>query len=310
MNRSSSRRRKLGLALFCFAFSAFSAVSSAAESADIPLWKSGEGGANAEKASLRWFVPEKPNGTVVVICPGGGYGMLVKSNEGYDIAKWLNKYGVTGVVLSYRIAPNRHPLPLQDAARAMRTVRAEGKSRGVEPKKVGVMGFSAGGHLASTIATHFDDGDAKSEDPIEKMSSRPDFQVLIYPVITLTAKTEGGTKRNLLGNNPSQELIDLLSNEKQVTDKTPPAFVCHSAKDQMVPVDNSRMYVEALKEHKVPVEYLEFTEGGHGFTGSKLPLWKMWQDACAAWMFKQGYIDEDPMTKDKKTDAKADDGKG
>jgi acetyl esterase/lipase len=160
------------------------------------------------------------------------------------------------------------------------------------------MGFSAGGHLASTIATHFDDGDAKSEDPIEKMSSRPDFQVLIYPVITLTAKTEGGTKRNLLGPNPSQELIDLLSNEKQVTDKTPPAFVCHSAKDQMVPVDNSRMYVDALKAHKVPVEYLEFTEGGHGFTGSKLPLWQMWQDACAKWMFQQGFIPEDPA-KDK-----------
>lgn len=270
-------------------------MSSAAESADIPLWKSGEGGANAERTSLRWFVPEKPNGTVVVICPGGGYGMLVKSNEGYDVAKWLNRYGVTGVVLSYRIAPNRHPLPLQDAARAMRTVRAEGKSRGVEPKKVGVMGFSAGGHLASTIATHFDDGDAKSEDPVEKMSSRPDFQVLIYPVITMTAKTEGGTKRNLLGNNPSQELIDLLSNEKQVTDKTPPAFVCHSAKDQMVSVDNSRMYVEALKEHKVPVEYLEFTEGGHGFTGSKLPLWQMWQDACIKTLVKWGYIPEESV---------------
>ena len=297
-------RRKLGFALCCLAFSAISAAT-AAEPADVPLWKAGEGGANAEKTSLRWYVPEKPNGTVVVICPGGGYGMLVKQNEGYDVAKWLNGFGVTGVVLSYRINPNRHPLPLQDAAQAIRTVRADSKSHGVEPKKVGVMGFSAGGHLASTIATHFDDGDAKSEDPVAKQSSRPDFQVLLYPVITMTAKTEGGTKRNLLGNNPSQELIDLLSNEKQVTDKTPPAFVCHSTKDQLVSVDNSRMYVEALKEHKVPVEYLEFTEGGHGFGGSSLPLWQMWQEACAKWMFQQGFLPDNPAKKDAKPETEA-----
>ena len=119
----------------------------------------------------------------------------------------------------------------------------------------------------------------------------------------LAVKTEGGTKRNLLGGNPSQELIDLLSNEKQVTDKTPPAFVCHSVKDQLVSVDNSRMYVEALKAHKVPVEYLEFSEGGHGFGGSSLPLWQMWQDACVTWMFTQGFLPDDPA-KDKKADEK------
>jgi acetyl esterase/lipase len=289
MNRTILRR-KLGLAFFCIAFSALFSVSGADAPTDVPLWKSGQGGANAEKATLRWFVPEKPNGTIVVICPGGGYGMLVKSNEGYDIAQWLNKLNVTGVVLSYRIAPNRHPLPLQDAARAVRTVREEAKTHGVEPKKVGVMGFSAGGHLASTIATHFDNGDPNAADPVEKQSSRPDFQVLLYPVITMDAKTESGTKRNLLGNSPSKELIDLLSNEKQVTDNTPEAFVCHSAKDQLVSVDNSRMYVEALKQHKVPVEYLEFAEGGHGFSGSSLPLWQMWQKACEEWMVKSGII--------------------
>lgn len=228
--------------------------------------------------------PAKPNGAAIVICPGGGYGGLVTGGEGHGIAEWLNKHGITGVVLEYRLPAGRTYVPLLDAQRAIRTVRARASEWGVDPARIGIIGFSAGGHLASTAVTHFDDGDAKADDPIARVSSRPDFAILVYPVISMGEKTHQGSKRNLLGANPSQELVELFSNEKQVTDKTPPTFLTHAKDDGVVVPENARMFYEALQDHKVRGEYLELPSGGHGLNGYKGPMWDAWQQRSLAWL--------------------------
>jgi len=233
----------------------------------------------------------KATGAAMVICPGGGYGGLVTGPEGHGIAQWLNEHGIAGVVLEYRLPRGRAFVPLLDAQRAIRTVRFNAKAWGIDPGRIGIIGFSAGGHLASTAGTHFDAGDSKASDPVNRVSCRPDFAILIYPVITMTgAKTHGGSKENLLGRDPKPELVDLFSNEKQVTDKTPPMFLAHAKDDTMVAPDNSRMLYEALKAHKVVAEYMELPSGGHGLNGYHGPMWDAWQTGSLEWLASQKIV--------------------
>jgi len=235
--------------------------------------------------------PEKGNGTAVVICPGGGYGGLVTGAEGHGIAQWLNRHAITGVVLEYRLPAGRPFVPLLDAQRALRTVRANSKDWGLDPTRVGIMGFSAGGHLASTAGTHFDAGNADAADAVNRLSCRPDFMILVYPVITMDETTHRGSRNHLLGNAPSEELIELFSNEKQVTSKTPPAFLAHALDDKPVPIDNSRAFYNALQTHKVPAKLLELPSGGHGLNGYKGPMWDAWQKQSLAWLAETHNVD-------------------
>ena len=253
-----------------------------------PLWAGpapvGDGKTEDGDAFFTVHRPAKPNGTAVVICPGGGYRMLVTGGEGHGIAKWLNKHGITGIVLEYRLPAGRHAVPLLDAQRTIRTVRANAKKWQLDTAKVGIMGFSAGGHLASTAATHFDNGKKAAEDPIERVSCRPDFAILVYPVVTMGAKTHGGSKKNLLGTDPTPELMELYSNESQVTADTPPMFLAHAVDDKPVPPDNSRALIAALKKNNVPSQYLELPSGGHGLNGYKGPMWDAWQKQSLEWL--------------------------
>ena len=246
----------------------------------------GDGSTQPTTAALTVHRPQagQANGCAVVICPGGGYGGLVVGAEGHGIAQWLNQHGIAGIVLEYRLPSGRPFVPLLDAQRAIRTVRARAKDWQIAPDRIGISGFSAGGHLASTAATHFDAGNPRAADPIERESCRPDFAVLVYPVVTMNEKTHGGSKRNLLGANPKPELLDLFSNEKQVTAKTPPAFLAHAQDDTAVSPDNSRAFYEALKAHHVAAKYLELPSGGHGLNGYKGPMWDAWQTQSLAWL--------------------------
>jgi acetyl esterase/lipase len=260
----------------------------------ISLWGNhapvGGGEFQAEDATITVHRAAKPNGAAMVICPGGGYGGLVVGAEGHGIAEWLNAHGVTGVVLQYRLPKGRAFVPLLDAQRAIRTVRARAMEWGIDPKRIGIIGFSAGGHLASTAGTHFDAGDAKTADPIERVSCRPDFMVLVYPVISMGEKGHAGSRKNLLGAEASPEKIALFSNELQVTAQTPPAFLAHAADDKVVPSQNSAMFHEALKTHGVESKYLELPSGGHGLNGYKGPMWDAWQTQSLEWLATQKII--------------------
>jgi acetyl esterase/lipase len=239
------------------------------------------------------FLPTKrfATGQAVVICPGGGYGGLAYDLEGTDIAKFLNSIGVAGVVLKYRLPSadssiEPHKTPLLDAKRAMRLVRANAASWNVDPGKVGVMGFSAGGHLAATLATHFDAGDPSAADPVEKLSSRPDFMILMYPVITFTESvTHSGSRRALLGANPPPDLVTLYSNELHVKDDTPPAFLVHANDDTGVPVENSLLMYQALRKKHIPAELHVPLVGGHGFgLGVNNREVGQWTESLRLWM--------------------------
>ena len=236
--------------------------------------------------------PEKSTGAAVVVCPGGGYGGLA-DHEGRPIAEWLNTIGVTGIVLKYRLGPKyHHPVEMGDVARAIRTVRAHAADWGVDPHRVGVLGFSAGGHLASTAATHFDSGNASATDPTDRLSSRPDVAILIYPVITFTDPfTHKGSRHNLLGDNPPQDLITLLSNEKQVTAQTPPTFLVHGTDDGAVPAENSLLFAMACRKAGVPVELHLYEHGPHGFgLGGNDPVLSAWPGSCAKWLEHRGFL--------------------
>jgi len=263
------------------------------------LWPGGApgavGGKEADKPSLTIFLPppEKANGAAVVICPGGAYGFLAVGHEGRDVAKWLNSLGVAGLMLKYRHAPRyRHPAPLQDARRAIRIARARAKEWRVDPRRIGILGFSAGGHLASTAATHFDDGMPEAKDPIERVSCRPDFLILVYPVISFTTKyTHRGSMRNLLGKNPDPKLVESLSNEKQVTARTPPTFLIHAGGDRGVPPENSVLFYLALRKAGVPAELHIYEKGGHGFgLAPRDPVLSTWPTRCAEWMRARGLL--------------------
>jgi len=236
------------------------------------LWPDGAPGAvgaeAVDKPNLTLYpAPEKGAvGTAVVVCPGGGYGFLAKDHEGDQIARWLNSLGISAYVLQYRIAPRYHyPAPFLDATRAMRFVRAHAAEYHISPQRIGIWGFSAGGHLASTVGTHFDAGDANAADPIDRVSSRPDFMVLAYPVISFTTPyTHRGSLHNLLGDHPDPKLVESLSNELQVTPQTPPAFLFHTDEDNGVPAENSVLFFLALRKAGVPAEMHIYERGPHG----------------------------------------------
>lgn len=254
----------------------------------VALWNGtapvGDGETEQADAWITVHRPLEANGTAIVICPGGGYGGLVVGPEGHGIAQWLNRHGITGIVLEYRLPAGRHAVPLLDAQRALRTSRARAEEWGLDPLRIGIMGFSAGGHLASTAATHFDKGDGKALDTIDRMSSRPDFAILVYPVVTFTEKGHAGSRTNLLGNDPSPELVRYYCNELHVNSDTPPMFLTHAIDDRPVPPENSRMLYAALQEHGVGSEYLELPSGGHGLNGYKGPMWDAWQTQSIEWL--------------------------
>jgi acetyl esterase/lipase len=241
---------------------------------------------------LQVFLPpaDKANGAAIVLCPGGGYIRHVTDREGYPIAEWLNNHGIATIILEYRLPELRHQIPLLDAQRAIRLTRSKATAWKIDPKRIGILGFSAGGHVASTAATHFDAGKANSSDPIERLSCRPDFAWLVYPVVTMGPLTNTGSKDNLLGLNPKTDLVHFYSNELHVTSNTPPAFLAHAIDDKPVPPENSRQFVAAMKANRVPVELLELPSGGHGLNGCKGPLWEQWKAAALKWLAAQKFI--------------------
>lgn len=272
--------------------SAGSGPALATEPLRVALWNGpapiGNGESEDAEAWVTVHRAVEPNAAAVVICPGGGYGGLVVEPEGHGIAAWLNRHGIAGVVLEYRLPAGRCQVPLLDAQRAIRTVRTHAADWGIDPGRVGIMGFSAGGHLASTAGTRFDDGDVRAEDPVERSGCRPDFMILIYPVITMRESTHGGSRRNLLGPDPSPELVTRFSNEEQVTPRTPPAFLAHALDDTAVIPDHSKHFYEALRTHGVAARYLELPSGGHGLDGYQGPMWDAWQKQALRWLSEQG----------------------
>ena len=268
--------------------SSSSSATPPAEPERISLWNgkapAGEGKTVNGDAFVTVHRPAKPNGTSMVICPGGGYGFLVMGAEGHGIAKWLNQHGITGIVLQYRLPRGNRFVPLLDAQRAIRLTRSNAAKWDCDPKKVGIIGFSAGGHLASTAATHFDKGNPDDPDPVNRQGCRPDFAILVYPVITMGKKTHGGSRSNLLGRATGAETVNYYSNEKQVTAQTPPVFLTHAKDDRLVSADNSRLFYAAMKAHKVRGKYLELPRGGHGLNGYKGPMWDAWQTQSLRWL--------------------------
>ncbi len=261
------------------------------------LWPHGALGAvgdeDADRPSIRIYEADEPNGCGVLICPGGGYGGLAFDHEGHQIAKWFNTIGVTGVVLKYRLGRRyQHPAPLNDVQRAIRYVRTHAKELQVAPNRIGVMGFSAGGHLASTASTHFDDGDPDASDPIDRASSRPDFTVLGYPVISFKEPfTHTGSRRNLLGDDPDPKLVASLSNETQVNEQTPPAFLFHTSEDKAVPPQNSLAYYAACIKHGVPAELHIYQNGPHGVgLGIADPVLFTWKERLADWLQTNSFL--------------------
>jgi acetyl esterase/lipase len=237
----------------------------------IPLWPEGAPGAHGNQPgdipSITPYISATApaGGATIVILPGGGYQNLA-AHEGNDFAVWLNQQGLTTFVLQYRLARNdyHHPAMLNDAARAMRWVRANAEKYNIDPKRVGIMGSSAGGHLASTLLTHFDAGNPEAADPVEKQSSRPDFGILCYPVITMGELTHAGSKNGLIGRDASPELVNELSNELHVTAQTPPCFIWHGVNDRTVPVQNSLMFAAALQKAGVPYDLHIYQNAPHG----------------------------------------------
>ena len=270
------------------------------DTATVMLWPDGAPGALDGQApfpsSIKPYLPppEKANGAAVVVCPGGGYSMLAMDHEGQQVAEWLNSFGVAAFVLRYRHGDHaRHPAPLQDAQRAIRLVRAKAGEWGVDGERVGILGFSAGGHLASSAGTLFDEGLEGAADVADRHSSRPDFMVLVYPVISMTRPfTHQGSKRNLLGEAPSRKMERRLSTERQVTKETPPTFLVHTTTDEGVPPENSIAFYEALRDEGVPAEMHIFAEGKHGFgLAPEDPALSMWPELCEAWMRREGFLD-------------------
>ena len=268
----------------------------------IALWLDsapvGEGATESANAFITVYHPAETNGAAIIICPGGGYSCLVTGPEGQDIVHWLNQHGIVGIVLEYRLPKARPFVPLLDAQRAIRTVRCRAREWDCDPHRIGIMGFSAGGHLASTCATHFDSGDPESAVALNRFSSRPDFAILIYPVITMGPQTHHGSKEGLLGQNPNSEIVELFSNEKQVTDQTPPVFLAHALDDGAVTPENSKMFFDALQAHNVAAKYLELPGGGHGLNGYKGPMWEAWKTQSLQWLATQQIIPEKKISSD------------
>lgn len=243
------------------------------------------------------YLPKRDSNTdpisLIVVVPGGGYGGLAMDHEGFQIAKWCNENGMGALICVYRHrgAGYSHPIPLQDAQRAIRLVRHNAKQWHIDPNHIGIIGFSAGGHLTSTVSTHFDSGNAEATDPVEKESSRPDAAILCYPVIGMGKPyTHAGSQRNLLGENPDPELVASLSNEDRVTAETPPSFLLHTQEDKVVTVENSLVYYAALAKHGVPSALHVFPKGPHGIgLSKKLPESSQWPSLCLDWLKGRGF---------------------
>ncbi len=283
-----------------YAFVLLAALAKPQSTNSFPLWPDAPPGAlgQADKdiPTLTPFfpAPDKATGAAMVILPGGGYGGLAP-HEGEQYARFFNESGISGFVLKYRLgsAGYRHPVMLQDAARALRTVRARASEWKLDPKRIGIIGSSAGGHLASTLLTHFDAGKPDAEDNIERQSSRPDLGILCYPVISMGKFTHQGSKNNLLGKDPSAELVEELSNELRVTSNTPPCFIWHTYEDPAVPVENSLQFAAALRQARVPFDLHIYEKGKHGLGlgsqvyggGERHP----WTRDCVFWLKEHGW---------------------
>jgi len=244
--------------------------------------------------TLTVYLPSKEQntGVAVIICPGGGYGIEAMDHEGYDVADFLQSHGIAGIVLKYRLPYGHSELPLQDAQQAMRLVRFHAEEWQIDPTKVGIAGFSAGGHLASTLSTHFDSGKKDAVDPIDRISSRPDFSILLYPVVTFKEEWgHMGSRENLIGKTNDWKIIERFCNELQVTNQTPPAFIALADDDTAVKPRNSIEYYLALKREGIPAELHIFKEGGHGFgmhkTGKAHDQWPL---MVVEWMKAMKYI--------------------
>lgn len=277
----------------------------------LPLWADkapmAVGDSPADKPSVKVFKApaDKATGAAVVICPGGGYGFLADDHEGKQVAEYFNGLGVHAFVLKYRIVTKDRPgpllqAPLLDVNRAIRLVRSLAKDHGIDTARVGLMGFSAGGHLASTGGTHFDGGLLKDGDAVDKMSSRPDFLILGYPVVSMDAAvTHGGSRNNLLGKEPDAKLVEFFSNEKQVTKDTPPTFIFHTDEDTAVKAENPIGFYLALRKHKVPAELHVYEKGKHGVGLGTDPKWtggstytEGWSERLTAWLKLRGVTDK------------------
>jgi acetyl esterase/lipase len=269
-----------------------------ARAQEILLWPQGAPGALGDrpedKPSLTPYLSTsgQATGSAVIVCPGGAYAHLAQ-HEGEPVAQWLNTIGIKAFVLKYRLGSNgyRHPAMLQDAQRAIRYVRSHAAEYGIDPQRIGILGFSAGGHLASSAGTHVAEANPSAADPLQRVSSRPNLMVLLYPVITMGPFTHAGSKQNLLGDNPPQELVDLISNEKQVTKDTPPAFIAQGENDKTVPVENSMVFAEALRKAGVPFELHIFDKAPpHGFgLGQNNPVVSIWPKLAETWLRGQGF---------------------
>ncbi len=269
------------------------------------LWPDGapgaKGTAEGDKPSLTIYLPakEKATGAAVVIFPGGGYGHLAMDHEGHQIAQWLNSLGIAGFIVQYRHrnsgAGYGHPAPIQDAQRAIRMVRSRAAEWNVDPSRIGIIGFSAGGHLASSAGTHFQIRYSEAKDAIDQVSCRPDFMILMYPVISFTESyTHKGSRSNLLGKDPDKNLVESFSNEKQVTPETPPTFLVHADDDKAVPPENSIAFYLALRKAGVPAEMHIYEKGGHGFgPGKDKGSVSSWMGRCADWMRGRGLLDKE-----------------
>ncbi|MCC6368794.1 MAG: alpha/beta hydrolase [Bryobacterales bacterium] len=280
-----------------FLFAALCVAASAQTKTEL-LYPHGAPGAvgqeEADKPALAYYPAEsKAAGTAVVVFPGGGYRNLAMDHEGKQIAEWLNGLGISAFVLKYRLGPRyHHPAMMNDAQRAIRMVRSQAAELGVAPDRIGVWGFSAGGHLASAVSTHFDKGNPSAADPVERVSCRPDFAILAYPVISLTTVyTHQGSKRNLLGENPDPKLVESLSNELQVTSETPPTFLFHTNADTGVPAENSVLYYLALRKAGVPAEMHIYQNGKHGVGLARQDaVLASWSGRLADWLRVRGLM--------------------
>jgi len=264
------------------------------------LWPDGAPGAvgtepqDKPKLTLYRASSDRASGAAVVVCPGGSYRTLASDHEGKQVAEWLNGLGLSAFVLQYRVGPRyRHPAPITDAQRALRLVRFRAREWGVDPARVGIMGFSAGGHLASTAGTRFDDGNPQAADPVDRLGSRPDLMILAYPVISFTAPfTHSGSRQSLLGDPADPKLAEELSSELRVTARTPPAFLFHTGDDPGVPVENSIVFYQALRAARVPAELHVFPKGPHGVgLASQDPALSQWPKLCAVWLRTMGFLD-------------------
>lgn len=284
------------------AATAFAADEKILPGETITLWPAGEtplakDTGKGHEPTLTISLPSKhvpPSGVAVVVCPGGGYGHLAVDHEGWQVAAWLNTHGIAAFVLQYRHAPDYgEPVPLMDAQRAIRTVRNRAAEWNVDPEKIGVLGFSAGGHLTTSTAVHWNAETPLHNDVIDKESARPDFVVPVYPVVTMQdPHTHAGSRKNLLGPTPSEELMTKYSNELQVNAETPPTFLVHTTNDQAVPVQNSLLFYEALVNAGVPVEMHIMESGRHGLgLGGGNAAFAKWPDLCIEWLRTRKFLE-------------------